>query len=526
MLKSFTSLTSKIFSNNPYSLQQQQGFPFLEWSSQKNNYDELKSWYTGSALDETLEDSETGKKIDRYPIKINPLKGTCAKHTAVLFGLTVDSMHLGGMPISFVPGPDKKTKKRAREVLDIIHDVFSDNNAGSMFITSGITSQYLGGCVFSARWRPDLNKIEISSPGADELIAIPDGTDYFRLKEAWIVREISYIEARSYFPDIPEGQNIFYYTEHWTPKEYEIAINGVTIEFDGIKAKGINPFGVVPIVYIPHIRDGHMIGKSLITEAVKGIIKEMNLRFADIGDAISDDSHSYVAARNISSRIKLETLADGRKYLDLGSGSGMENQNPDLFTVKAGSASEPMLKFAAELDAFYRREVDHPSVADGEDQGSQRSSLTLNTRMWPLVSHVELERSFWTVGLISFAKIIMKILQVKGLEGIKEEDLKLKFLIKWPPMLPRDREVLVNEASIRSAANLGSTKHIMGLFDDIEDPEAQWNEIVAEKKAIAETVAKPEPAQPNDSKSQNNPDSKSGVSAPPSGKVEKKKSNE
>lgn len=489
-------------------------------------YDELKLWYSGEALEETITDSVTGKQIDRYPIKINPLKGTCAKHTAVLFGLTVDSMHLGGMPVSFVPVADKKNRKRAREVLNIIQDIFSENNAGSMFITNGISSQYLGGCVFSARWRPDLDRIEISTPNADELIGVPDGTDYFRLKEAWIVREISYLEARSYFPDIPEGQKVFYYTEHWTPKEYEIAINGLTIEFNGKEAKGPNPFGVVPIVYIPHIRDGHMIGKSLITEAVKGLIKEMNLRFADIGDAISDDSHSYVAARNIAGNIKLQTLADGRKYLDLGSGSGIDSQNPDLFAVKAGSASEPMLKFAEELDAFYRREVDHPSVADGEDQGSQRSSLTLNTRMWPLVSHVELERSFWTVGLISFARILIKMLRVKELEGITDEDLKLKFLVKWPPMLPRDREVLVNEASIRSSSNIGSTKHIMGLFDDIEDPNEMWNEILDEKKAIAETIPKPVASAQPDNKSTKNSDAKSGVSAPPNGKPDKSKSNE
>ena len=531
MLNSFTGSQSNYFTTGPYSLQSQDNFPYTEWTAQKVYYDEYRLWYTGEALTETVLDTATGNRIDKYPIKINPLKGTCAKHAAVLFGLTVDSMHLGGVPVSFAPAVDKEKRVRALEVAEVIHKILSKSNAGATFITNGISSQYLGGCVFSARWRPDLDengRIEISIPSADELVAIPDGTDYTTLKEAWIVREISYIEARSYFPDIPKENTIFYYTEHWTPTEYEIAINGVTVQFNGVPAKGPNPFGVVPIVYIPHIRDRKMLGKSLITDAVKGLIKEMNLRFADIGDAVSDDSHSYVAARNIAGNIKLTPLADGRKILDLGSGSGIGNgDNPDLFAVKAQSASEPMLKFAEELDKYYRREVDHPSVADGEDQGSQRSSLTLNTRMWPLVSHVELERSYWTIGLLSLAKIILKMCLIKGLDGITKDDLKTDFLVKWPPMLPRDREVLVNEIAIRSTHNMGTTQHLMGLFDDIDDPEEMWAAVLEEKKALSEIVTEQKTkeaeanAKDNPGGETSNLDAKSGAKAPPSGQEKK-----
>lgn len=513
----------------------------------KRAYEELESWYSGVVLQEQLIDQETGKMVDRYPIQINPLRGTCLKHAAVLFGLTIDSMHLGGLPFSLVHDKPKKNKKkskkagkdtestpdtkkkssevdgRAEEVIQILESVFENNNAGSMLIGNAITSQYLGGSVLAARWRPDLDKIEITSPGPDEFFGIPDGTNYFRLKEAWIVREITYSEAKTYRPEIAETESKYYYTEQWTEKEYEIAVNGITVTVDGKPYKGVNPFNVVPMVYIPHIRDKGFLGKSLITNAVKGLIKEMNLRFADIGDAISDDAHGHLVARNIAGTMKVGSLADGRKFIDLGSSTGMTaNESPDMFAIKTTSASEPMLKFSAELDALYRREVDHPAVADGEDQGSQRSSLTLNTRMWPLVSHVELERSFWAVGIKSFLSILLTILMEKG-KGITETDMDIKFAVKWPPMLPRDREVLVNEISIRSANELGSKKHLMGLFDDIENPEDMWEEIMKEKEEVSQmalenAVEKMKQTPMNPAAGGNkNPDAKSGVSAPPSG---------
>lgn len=527
MLKKFATSSFNPFSSSPFSLKDQKGFPYIEWSNQKVIYNELKSWYTGEVLAEQITDQSTGKTTDRYPIKINPLKGTCAKHAAVLFGLTVDSMHLGGTSIQFIPDiADKESREKSKEVLKKVEKVLKKNNAGAIFIENGIVSQYMGGSVLAARWRPDILDcpIEISNPAPNEFFAIADGTNFYRLKEAWIVREIKYSEAKSYFPDIPASQRAFYYTEHWTVDEYEIAINGQTLKFGDTLAKGPNPFGVVPMVYIPHIRDSGFMGKSLITESVKGVIREMNLRFADIGDAISADSHRQIASRNVSGNIKTIFLADGTRILDLGSSQGMDGKDqPDLFAVNASSASEPMLKFAEELDAFYRRETDHPSVADGEDQGSQRSSLTLNTRMWPLVSHVELERSFWSIGLIAFAKIILKMMSIKGLDGVTEKDVETDIVIKWPPMLPRDREVLVNEVAIRSSSNIGSTRHLMSLFDDIEDPETMWDEIIEEKKAMVATEPKPVPADPpgSDKPAVSNVDAKSGVQKPPAGKTTK-----
>jgi hypothetical protein len=66
-------------------------------------------------------------------------------------------------------------------------------------------------------------------------------------------------------------------------------------------------------------------------------------------------------------------------------------------------------------------------------------------------------------------RMILKILSVKGLMGINQEHLGMEISNRWAPILPRDREQLVNELSVRASANLGSIEHLLDLTGDIDN---------------------------------------------------------
>jgi len=476
----------------PFSLQDLPGFPYAIYADQLDNYNILESWYSGAILDESIVDAASGKKIDKYPIKINPLKGTCERHTSALFGQTLDSIHYGGVPVRILADVKKDKKKQGGAVEKALRTVFEDNGGGSLFISNGIVSQYLRGCVFAASWLPMEKRIGVFNPSPKEFIGFPKGANYWDLREAWIVREITKDDIKSYKTEkvLNENDTKFYYVEHWTEDEYEVSINGSTVMFDEILQKGANPWGMVPIEYIPHIRTTSFLGNSIITEMVKGVIREINLRWADTGDAVSDDSHQPIAMRNVRITPVVKSI-DGRPIIDLGSTTGLAGNeaNPDLLTISLKSASDVMLKLGGELYDIYRREAIHPAVADGEDEGSQRSSLTLSTRMWPLVSHAEMERIFWTVGLAKFCRILLKIMAIKKINEITEEHISMPLIISWAPMLPVDRAALVNEVGIRSKYKLGSQEHLMSLFGDVPNIEDEMAKIVAEQAA----APKPQP---------------------------------
>jgi len=497
-------LTSQysVISEGAFQLQDLPGFPYTAWESEQTIYKELEAWYSGAMLNDYTIDKVSLKKIEKYPIKINPLRGTCEKHSSALFGQTVDSLTCGGIPVRILADTtDKKiSEEDATRIQNALLNVFADNGGGSLFSSNGIISQYLRGCVFTARWLANEEKIMIDNPSPKEFFGIPDGTNYWKLKKAWIIREIDKETAMTYDVPVNINDTKFYYVEEWSETFYRVMINGRVIKIKGELQEGNNIWGFVPIMYIPHIRTTGFLGNSIISEMVKGLIREINLRWADVGDAVSDDSHQPVAIRNVRSTPK-QIVIDSRRVIDLGSSTGLAagESNPDMITVSLKSASDVMLKLGDSLYDMYRREVNHPSVADGEDSGSQRSSLTLGVKMWALIAHIEQERAFWTVGLGKFAQILLKMMKIKGLDSITENDTKAKLKIVWSPILPMDRKALIDELAIRSANKLGSQKHLMTLVGDIQDVEKEEEIIEEEAKAAQALLPKPEPFGGSDS---------------------------
>jgi len=262
---------------------------------------------------------------------------------------------------------------------------------------------------------------------------------------------------------------------------------------------GSNPFGFVPIVYIPHQRTGKFYGESLISEAAIGITREINLRTADAGDATNDQSHSVLVTRNVRGTPQLMKLGNGVNVINLGGSQSISgsDQQPDMFAVTRSSITQPMLDLNNELRNDIRKELFVPAIAEGDTGvGSQRSAVTLVVQMWPLTSHVKAERAYWSTGLTAFNKMILKILAAKGEYNIKEEHTSIRIKNKWSPILPRDREAFVQELVARAGVNLGSLEHLIALIGDVEDIDLVMQQIKDWLEFQAEMKAKSVPVQP------------------------------
>lgn len=465
-----------------FLLQSLENFPYIEFQTRQSIYMELELWYTGDQLIKFDTDTTTGRKVELYPLRINPLKTTVQKHVTTLFGESGGSVEATGLPFKInIKQKKNRNKQREKELEQILTQLLVDSNFGSALQVVAAESQWMGGAVFSVDWIPTLGKIQINTLRTKEFLGETFSRDYWSLKNCWIVRPISYDEAKSFGVD--NGQNnVYWYTENWTKDNYIIRINKDVIRVDGHSLQGKNPFSVIPYVYIPHIRTTSFYGESLITDTVKGIIKEINLRMADIGDAISEDSHTLTYIRNVKGGVQVQKIGGTQTVYNLGSRQsiGTNDPEPSMGTLPKQSVSEPMLAFMDRLMNLYRREVFHPGVADGEDEGSQRSSLTLTTRMWPLVSHIKMERQNFSDGLKILLQTAMKMMIIKGINEISKEDLDINITISWSPMLSKDRDALINEIAIRREHKIGSQKHMIELLEDVEDVDEEIELINAE----------------------------------------------
>lgn len=475
-----------IFVTQRFSLQDLEGFPHEEYEKQLSTYTEAERWYKGTALNDQPQ-QQSGQKADLYPMRINPLKGTVQKHAYTLFGependgrpLVVTRMI---PPETGTEQDSKAWKTKTQHAEDILNLVWWENNGRELMMRNALLSQIYGGCFFKATYVPWESEqyngwrqvaIRIEAPNPKTVVAIPDASDFYRLSECWIVRQIDEKEAKRWGYSPSEGEELWY-NEHWTREYYKVQINNklATINHRGVDVDlgGVNQWGVVPIVYIPHIREIDFLGSNSF-DHLKQYVLELNLRYGDYGDATNDDAHPIVAVRDVGGQLQTRKVTSWLEVIDLGQTQGITGNEkpPDMFEVRNQRASIAMKNLIESIWQQYGRDSFVPPVAYGEDEGSQRSGQTLAMRFWPLGSHASTERYFWTAGLDVFQPILLRIMRIKNLLGITEEHTKLRMKQVWAPLLPRDREADVQEWAQRSAGYIGSPEHLLELAGDVED---------------------------------------------------------
>lgn len=464
LLQSFSVTTS--------TLQDIPNFPYEDWERLQATYEDADNWFSGEELENLS--SQAGIQTDLYPMRLNPLPGTAAKHVATLFGEYEDD----GRPLVYpkIITQDETQLKRAEEIEEILYTLWAESSGRSLMLQNGFLSQIYGGCIWKATYSPwdtwpasnKIFPITIEAPHPKTFVGYPTASNDFYLGDAWIVREYSTVQAREYGYTGTETKVLG--VEHWRPDFYETFMDGKPAVRSGIELKGENPFKFVPIVYIPHMRESGFYGSNII-DNVKNILKELNRAWGDLGDAINDDSHPITAVRNIQGQIQVKRINEWITVVDLGSVSGIATNEaqPDMFEVNKPRASSAMTTVIGETYKQYRRDAFVPPVADGEDEGSQRSGVTLDIRFWPLISHTKLERIHWSSGMNVFQSMLLRILAVKSLGGITEQETKMRMKQKWPPQLPRDRTAQVDEWTKRASSKIGSIETLLEATGDIED---------------------------------------------------------
>jgi len=480
-------------------------FPTQDWHTWRDICRERWDFFSGKVWEETSSAGiKDGKQAEKYPLHINPIRTFALKHAYVLFGEVSDGA-VNLVRSRILPKKNEVVAKEvAHEAEEALERVWYENNGRSLLTENGLLSQFLGGCVFKVSWRPDLvllpSGVSIERIIPDYFVGVPDGSDMWNLREAWTAQPVSTEEAKTlYNVDVsehlvtgPENQALL--LEHWTRDSYRVSIEGKVARVrmpngELQNLEGNNPIGVVPFVVIPHERAGDLFGLSLVDSA-KALSREYNARMADAGDALREEARVRYVLKNSSQTVRHRQLEPGILVHDLGV-APPNSDPPSLDLLASPRISSEMNNFNAAVLAQLRRDCFVPPVADGEDEGSQRSALTLAFRMWPLTSHVRAERNYWSEGLNLVNEMILMILDAKNpmrvsTDGVDTSLLKINQTHlghlkrqEWAPMIPRDREALVNELILRSGANHISLESALGSYGDIDDIQEEIKRIVA-----------------------------------------------
>lgn len=465
-------------------------FPISLWTTQANRYKHEWSLFRGDVFNEVSSYTPDKRPVYRYPLKINPIRTFARKHAALLFGETPDT------PLPLVKHvvlpkellyPDGKVtesdKQHAKFLQQFSNEIWQGSYGRSTQYQNGLLSQFLGGSVFQSQyqpWRKDLLiPIAVKPIFPDFFLPVWSGDDWWNLLEAWVVYNVPAASMRlQYGIDPGDNKPNVLYVEHWKPDSYSILVDGkpLVADFNGTKVSYDNvenPFDLVPFTYIPRLREGNFYGNGFV-EDIEGLALEYNARYADLGDAIRDNVQRLYWGRNIQNTPRPKQFDNGRNYVDLGQGIPGSNHEPELAAFDAPQWSDGFSDTVQSLWLQMGRETGLGPIAFGEDEGSQRSALTLAFRMWPSTAVARSQRVFWTDGMAHIGRRHLMMaaalkLKFSGQTINKDDALNYSFAADWLPIIPRDREAQVNEILLRLQAGAMSLEKALEDFGDVPD---------------------------------------------------------
>jgi hypothetical protein len=115
-------------------------------------------------------------------------------------------------------------------------------------------------------------------------------------------------------------------------------------------------------------------------------------------------------------------------------------------------------------------------------------------RMLSLTWHTNSERVFWTAGLNLLNKMLIRMcIESIPEAGLTIEHATLRSKLDWAPVLPRDREMLVNEVVQRMNAQISAPETLFGILGDIQDSDDEIKGIIDFQEQLAEAMAKANP---------------------------------
>jgi hypothetical protein len=473
------------------------GFPVTLFQQQLTHYAHYRNWLNGAIL------AVPGAGAPHlYPLQLNFVTNFISKHVGVLLGDAADSYY---QPIRSRARPRPKigakiteeSRDIAKAITSILDEVWilSDGNGVQQMLA--FDAVQMGGGVLKVSWKPwDVAysariPIKIQNVMPEAFVPVWNPSDLNDIIQCYEVYRITGDIALQEYGVNAKGATAIY-CETWDKETYSILIdgkparvkmpNGETVVFDKLP----NPWGRVPYFYFPaHRENGIFYGKSIIPQ-MEGILREYNSRMADAGDLVQDNSRKERYIRDVSNKNLGQVVVDksaGIKAVDLGTTNPISKNPPEIITVNPSSFSSAIADFASEdLWATMMRAGEVSSVAFGEDEGGQKSGMTLAFRMWPMTNRASITRRAWTGQLNLLSELIIKMVAVKwdvvsehfDVDRITVDTLKTVLIYQdWRPMIPRDKKEAVDTGILQVQAGQMSTDRFIDMMGEVEDKESE-----------------------------------------------------
>lgn len=289
----------------------------------------------------------------------------------------------------------------------------------------------------------------------------------------------------------PEGtRQVFTYVEIMTDETIEEYVNDELID------SRPNPMGTIPVVHIPNIRiSGSPWGASDISDVIP-LNREYNEKALEISDILNYHS----APVTIMTGAKMSNLERGAKKV-----WAIPSEKAQVFNLEGGtSAITPGLEYLGQIKMAMHEMTGVPSNALGELQPiSNTSGVALSITYQPMMQRYHMKKMTYGEGFKKINALVLRTLFIfepntvlynPDTEGMLEpgqamavdptDPLAYQTVVHWPPPLPIDQLIVLNEIQMKMGLQLESKRGALRSLGE-EFPDEKAEEIFQEMKEDA-----------------------------------------
>lgn len=415
------------------------------WNAMLMDLNRREYYFSGQVFKETVpgEYSEGEEPPLMFPIGMNIVKSMVLAHTDAMFG------EHEGTPIQFAVREDLEETAADRAAIDLLTAIFEHNNmASTLWETELDRNKFGGGAIrvnlgYSNATQPH-ERVRITRVQRHAYFPVFDPEDANRLLKLTTVVHLSPEQVYEKYGTKAE-RDVVTRAEVWTLRDYKTYIDGKI----NTSASGANPWGIIPSIYIPRYRSSNPLGDCLVDDLIP-VQDDFNARAADISEAINYGAHPILTGVNLPRGFNADNFPLGSGAMwDLGKSIG--GYEPKVAAIEMKNVVQPgTMDFVNLIYSWAEVAGETPPIAFGKDDGGgQRSGITLELRMWPLLKAIRRSRNYLHAGIRGLIRTIGIILAQKKYSDVPvravESILAGRIVPVFHPTMPRDQQALVDE---------------------------------------------------------------------------------
>ena len=242
--------------------------------------------------------------------------------------------------------------------------------------------------------------------------------------------------------------------EVWTERDFQLWLEDTLLE------DRTNPYGFIPFILFPNLREPKRFwGTSDIPLLVEPA-RELNRSLSQLATILELSGNPIAVLEGVEQAQDI-AVQPGAVW------EVPERARAYLLDLLQGGGVRLHIDY---VDVLYRALHDlseTPRTAFGDNPRSL-SGVALEMEMHPLLQKVRRKRLIRTVAYRRRIEMVLRLLE----QHTGERYLPLRIHVQWGPVLPQDRNRLVQEERTLVEAGLHSRRRAMALLG-IDDPEAE-----------------------------------------------------